>query len=293
MLFPFRQTAGVMLVCAAALLAQDWQAATTLPAVDLSGLSPAKTSAALKLLRVSDCTCGCGMKIAECRVKDPGCSYSKSLATELVNSLKAGKTEIAALDSMKKSKFGTAPAPPKLLGDPVAISTAGSPFQGPQNAPITLVEFSDFQCPYCWKAAAQLDAVLKAFPTQVKLVFRQFPLETHSQAALAAAAAIAAHKQGKFWPLHNLLFANRQDLSKPNIAKLAAKAGLDMKRFEEDWPSKPTLEAVMRDMQDGEKAGVSGTPSVYINGKPYGGSLELGPLSSVIQSELKNGAAKK
>jgi 3-hydroxyisobutyrate dehydrogenase-like beta-hydroxyacid dehydrogenase len=74
---------------------------------------------------------------------------------------------------------------------------------------------------------------------------------------------------------------------------LAAKAGLDMKRFEEDWPAKATLEAVMRDMQDGEKAGVSGTPSVYINGKPYRGSLELGPISGVIQAELKNGAAKK
>src|SRR6478672_7895375 len=116
MLFPFRQTAGVMLVCAAALLAQDWQAAATRPAVDLGGLSPAKTSAALKILRASDCTCGCGMKLAECRVKDPGCSYSKSLATELVNAFKAGKTEAAALEAMKKSKFGTAPAPPRLLG---------------------------------------------------------------------------------------------------------------------------------------------------------------------------------
>src|SRR3954453_1399972 len=246
MLFPIRQTAGVLLVCAAALVAQDWQAATTLPAVDLTGLSAARTTATLRVLRASDCTCGCGMKIAECRVKDPGCSYSKTLATEFVNAMKAGKTEAASLEVMKKSKFGTAPAPQKILGDPVPLSIAGSPFTGPQNAPITLVEFSDFQCPYCWKAAGQLDAVLKAFPTQVKLVFRQFPLETHSQAALAAAAAIAAQKQGKFWPLHDLLFANRQDLSKPNITKLAAKAGLDMKRFEEDWPSKATVEAVMR-----------------------------------------------
>src|SRR5690349_3288165 len=134
--FPSRQLAGVTLVCAAALFAQDWQAATTLPSVDFSGLTPAKTATALKVLRASDCTCGCGMKLAECRVKDPGCSYSKSLAAELVNAFRSGKSETAAIASMKKSKYGTAPAAQKILGDPVPLSIAGSPFTGPQNAPI-------------------------------------------------------------------------------------------------------------------------------------------------------------
>src|SRR5262249_39687870 len=158
----------------------------------------------------------------------------------------------------------------------------------PADAPVTLIEFSDFQCPYCWKAAAQLREVLKAFPTQVKLVFRQFPLETHSQAALAAAAALAAHKQGKFWPLHDAMFANRRDLSREAITRLAAQAGIDVKRFEQDWPAKETLNAVMRDMTDGERAGVDGTPTVFVNGKHYHGSLELGPMRSVIEAELKN-----
>jgi protein-disulfide isomerase len=288
----FRQLAGAFVVCAAALLAQDWKAATTLPAVDFAGLSAAKTATALRLLRDSDCTCGCGMKLAECRIKDPGCAYSKSLAATMIGALKAGKSEAAALQAVKTSKLGAAPAPPKLLGDFKAIATAGSPFTGPKDAPITLVEFSDFQCPYCWKAAAQLREVLKAFPTQVKLVFRQFPLETHSQAALAAAAAIAAHKQGKFWQLHDAMFTGRQDLSRPSITKLAASAGLDMKRFEADWPSKETLEAVMRDMQDGEKAGVEGTPTVFLNGKRYNGSLELEPMRNVILAELKTAAKK-
>jgi len=289
--FRARHLAAVILVCAAALWAQDWQTATTLPAVDLSGLTAPKTATALKLLRDYDCTCGCGMKVAECRVKDPACAYSRSLAAIMVGAIKDGKTQAAALEAAKTSKYGTAPPPPKLLEDPITIATAGSPVTGPANAAVTLIEFSDFQCPYCWKGAAQLKEVLKAFPNDVKLVFREFPLETHSQAALAAAAAIAAHKQGKFWPLHDLLFANRRDLSQPAILKLAAQAGLDVKRFEQDWPAKETLAVVMHDISDGEKAGVDGTPTVFINGKHYRGSLDLEPMRNVILAELK--AAKK
>jgi len=255
-------------------------------------LAAAKVATALRLLRDYDCTCGCGMKVAECRVKDPSCAYSKVLATTLVGAIKSGKKEADALAAAKASKFGTPPAPPKLLGDPIPISIAGSPVKGPQDARVTLVEWSDFQCPYCYKGAAQLDAVLKAFPTQVKLVFRQYPLETHSQAALAAAASLAAHKQGKFWPLHDAMFAHRQDLSKQSIAALASQTGMDMKRFMADWQAKETLSAVMRDMQDGEKAGVEGTPTVFINGQHYNGSLELEPMRTVIDAELKKTGKK-
>jgi protein-disulfide isomerase len=283
-----RHVAGTLLVCAAALIAQDWQSATTLNGVDLSGLSPAKTAETLKTLREYECTCGCEMKVAECRVKDPGCAYSRGLSAAIAGAMKAGKSKTEALEAARTSKYGTAPPPPKLLDDPIEIATAGSPVTGPADAPVTLIEFSDFQCPFCWKAAAQLREVLKAFPTQVKLVFRQYPLETHSQAALAAAAAIAANKQGKFWPLHDAMFANRQDLSRESISRLAAKAGLDVKRFEQDWPAKDTINAVMRDMADGERAGVDGTPSVFINGKRYHGSLELEPMRAVIDAELKN-----
>src|SRR3954469_7257596 len=96
-----RHLAAVLLVCAAALWAQDWQNATTLNAVDLSGMTPQKTAATLKLLRQYDCTCGCGMKVAECRVKDPGCAYSKNLAATMVGAIKAGKTQAAAMELAK------------------------------------------------------------------------------------------------------------------------------------------------------------------------------------------------
>jgi protein-disulfide isomerase len=288
---PFRpgagRIAGLLLAACALVVAQGWKTATTLPGVDLAGLTPKKSAEALGLLRGYDCTCGCNMKVAQCRVEDPACSYSKSLAATIVGALRAGKTDAEALAAAKASKYGTAPAPPKLLDDPVPVATAGSPAVGPEKAAVTIVEFSDFQCPFCYKAAENLAAVVKAFPTQVRLVFREYPLDSHSQAASAAAAAIAAHRQGKFWQLHDAMFAHRQDLSKPSITALAAKLGLDMKRFQADWASKETAAAIAKDIQDGDRAGVEGTPTVFINGKRYHGALAPEAMKPVLEAELK------
>jgi protein-disulfide isomerase len=286
MVFFSRRLAGTLLAVAAVLTAEDWKTATTLPMVDLKGLSPAKTNAALRVMRAYDCSCGCGMKVAQCRIEDPGCAYSKGLAGATVEAIRAGKGQPAVLDAVKATKWAKGPEPPKLLGDPVSIPTAGSPVQGPANARVTLVEFSDFQCPYCYKAVEQLNAVLKVYPAQVKLIFKQFPLDSHSQAALAAAAALAAHKQGKFWQLHDAMFANRQNLSRPAILALAGKTGLDLKRFAADLDSADTQKLLAKDVADGDHAGVEATPTVYINGQKYGGSLELAPMSKVIDAEL-------
>jgi protein-disulfide isomerase len=203
------------------------------------------------------------------------------------DALRAGKNENDAIEAVKASKWGQGPQPPKLLEDPVTIPTAGSPVRGPAGAPVTLVEFSDFQCPYCSIAVGKLDAVLEAYPGKVKLIFKQFPLDTHSQAALAAAAAIAAHQQGKFWPMHDALFAHRTQLSRTTILGLAHTAGLDMKRFETDLDSAETKKTVARDLEDGDRAGVEGTPSVYINGRKYNGALDLPAIRTVIDGELK------
>jgi len=134
---------------------------------------------------------------------------------------------------------------------------------------------------------AKLDAAMAAYPGKIKLIFKQFPLDTHSQAAFAADAAIAAHHQGKFWPLHDAMFAHRRDLSRPTILAMARNVGLDMKRFETDVDSADTKKTVMRDMQDGDKAGVEGTPSVFINGRKYNGSLDLPEFKKVIEEELQ------
>ena len=282
------EIAACCILGAALLLAQpDWKTVVNLPAVDFSGMSPVKTHALLRLLRNHDCACGCGMKVAECRVKDPDCSWSKGLAAAMGDAIRAGKDENEAIEAAKASKWARGPQPPKLLDDPVTIPTAGSPVRGPTGAVLTLVEFSDFQCPYCSTAVAKLNALLEAYPGKIKLIFKQFPLDMHSQAALAAAAAVAAHQQGRFWPMHDALFAHRRELSRPLILALARTAELDMQRFEADLDSAETKKTVARDVEDGNRAGVEGTPSVFINGRKYNGELDLPAIRTVIDEELK------
>jgi protein-disulfide isomerase len=292
-----RRALGMAALCvlgAALACAQDWNTLESLPSVDFSGLTPAQKTTALSLLRARDCSCGCGMKVAECRVKDPNCYFSKGLAAVIITSLRAGKSPKEALADAEASRFAHPPEH-KLLEDPIEIPTAGAPERGPDDAPITLVEFSDFQCPYCSLATPQLQAVLQAYPKQVRLFFKQFPLDIHSQAALAAAAAVAAQKQGKFWQMHDALFASHNDLRRPTILALASAVGLDMKRFEADLDSPETAKAVAHDMDDGSNVGVMSTPTIFIDGQHYNGMIKLETLKPILEAELKHPAtpAKK
>jgi protein-disulfide isomerase len=284
----FSSARGTLLCALAAglLFAQDWQTSPDLPSVDFTGLTAAQKALALKVLRANPCPCGCPMKLAECRLKDPSCSYSRSLAAIVVASIKKGANESTVLAALDASPL-MHPTPPKLLEDPVAIPVDGEPVLGPADARVTLVEFSDFQCPYCAQAVVKLNALLKAYPKDVKLIFKQYPLEMHSQAALAAAAALAAHRQGKFWLLHDAMFAGRTHLSRPTILAMAGKAGLDLKRFQQDWDSPAIKQALAREQAEGDKIGVEATPTIFIDGQKYNGDLDLDAVRPIIEKELK------
>jgi protein-disulfide isomerase len=286
-----QRIAGLCLLGALYLFAQDWKTTDSLPKVDLSGLTAAQKAKVLKLLREDDCSCGCGMKVAECRMKDPGCSYSKGIAEAIVDAIKQGKTESQALALAKATKWGQGPPDHSAtLEPPVAIPTAGAPIRGAAAAPVTLVEFSDFQCPFCIAATPQLEAVLKTYPGQVKLIFKQFPLDSHSQAALAAAAALAAQKQGKFWGMYDVLFAQKGNLSRQRIVDLAGAVGLDVSRFQADLGSPEIKRAVDKDIADGEKINVDSTPTLFVDGQRFNGPVTLASLRPVIDAELKHPA---
>ena len=261
-----------------------WKTSETLGNVDLSSLTPVQKKAVLKILREEDCSCQCGMKTAECIMKDPNCSYSRALAKIAIEGVKDGKSlmEISKLmDASPKAHR------PKVLEDPITIPVAGAPVRGPADARITLVEFSDFECPYCSAAVKQVDLVMAAYPKDVKLIYKQFPLSMHPHAELAAEASLAAREQGKFWEMYEVLFKNSRRLSSDNIRAWAKELGLDMDKFKADLASGKYKAVVDKDLADGETAGVYGTPAFYINGKQYNGQVSLAALKPIFAAELK------
>lgn len=147
------------------------------------------------------------------------------------------------------------------------IDTKGSPFKGKADAPIEIVEFSDFECPYCSQVSPLFEEILKNNPDTIKVVFKHYPLPFHKKAIPAALSAIAAQQQGKFWEYHDLLFANQKQLSQEKTEELAKEAGLDLDRFKSDLMSPNTRQKLAKDMQDARNIGVRGTPSLYINGR--------------------------
>jgi protein-disulfide isomerase len=266
--------------------AQDWQSATVLPGIDLNGLTPAQKASVLRVMRAQGCSCGCDMRMAECRVKDPTCSYSKGMAEVVISSIKAGKSEQEAFDAAKASRWGHIPEA-KLLDDPVSIPLSGAPSIGPANAKIVIIEFSDFQCPYCVQAVPQIQALLKAYPNDARLVFKQFPLEIHSRAFLAASSALAANKQGKFWQMHDGMFEHHNELSRETFTMLARSMGMDMEQFEKDLDSDEIKKEIQKDVDDGDRAGVQGTPTIFINGQRYNGPITLNYLKPIFDAALK------
>ena len=261
----------------------DWQTSADLPGVDWQGLAGAKKALVLKIVRTEPCSCGCDMKIAECRMKDHTCASSKKLANTVVKEVVAGKTEAAIRADLKKM----ASEPPPVLDDPVKISTAGDPVRGPDNARVTIVEFSDFQCPYCSEAVKQTKAVMSQFPKDVKLVFKQFPLDSHEQAEFGAEAALAAQAQGKFWEMHDLLYAGFPDISRDRVMGYAKQIKLDMNRFTSELDSHKYKARVLSEEKEGTDAGVGGTPTFFFNGRKYNGSFDLAAVTPIIKNELK------
>jgi len=284
--------ASICILASGMLLAQDWKTAASLPGVDFSALSAKQKASVLKILREQGCSCGCGMKMAQCRVEDPACSYSTGLAATVIQAIKDGKTPDQAIQMASSSRFG-ANHENRLLEDPVKLSVAGSPVTGPADAPVTIVEFSDFQCPYCIQAIPELEAMLKVYPKDVKLIFKQFPLEIHSDAYRAATAALAAQKQGKFWEMHYSMFAHHQNLSLDAILAMAKDLQLDTARLQKDMESKEIHDIVAKDLQDGNDSGVEGTPTIFVNGRRYNGRIQLSNLRQLVDAELKKSAKQE
>ena len=168
------------------------------------------------------------------------------------------------------------------------IATAGFPAKGPATAPVTIIEFSDFECPYCGNLEPTLKLVEKNYGDKVRFVYRQFPLPwVHPHALKAAEASLCASEQNRFWEFHDALFANQRDLTVEALKRRAADLKLDTVKFNSCLDSGNQAAVVSKDVAAGHQAGVEGTPTVFINGRMIYGTQAYPDFKEVIDAELQ------
>ena len=166
----------------------------------------------------------------------------------------------------------------------VAETRGGDHTVGPADAPVTLVEYGDYQCPYCAAARPVLEELVERASGKARLVFRHYPLDSvHPLARRAAEAAEAAGAQGRFWPMHGLLYENQENLADEDLRSYATRLELDLSRFDEDLSGHRHAELVQENRLAGERDGVRGTPGVFLNDAPYRGPLELEALLRAVE----------
>jgi protein-disulfide isomerase len=162
---------------------------------------------------------------------------------------------------------------------------AGDPWKGAAEPLVTIVEFSDFECPFCGKLATTLESVAARYPDDVRLVFKQFPLAMHARAEPAARASVAAHAQGKFWEMHDALFADRSKLSDADILAHAKAIGLDTAKFEKDLADPATQAKVAAEMNEGRVLEVASTPTFFVNGRRVQGAKDVDAIVQIVEEE--------
>ena len=181
----------------------------------------------------------------------------------------------------------------ELLKEPfrVDVATTG-PKKGPDSAQITIVEFSDFECPFCSRVNPAIKKVQETYGDKVQVVFRQYPLDIHRNARKAGEASLCADEQGKFWEMHDGMFDNQKNLGVDGLKSIAASvADLDVTEFNSCLDSGRHAETVQRDLKEGAQAGVNSTPAFFINGRYLSGAQPFESFAKIIDEELGRGGS--
>lgn len=181
----------------------------------------------------------------------------------------------------------------QVLLEPYRLPVAATgPSRGPADAPITVVGFADYECPYCGRAAESLAEAAARFPGKIRIVFRDFPLAFHPNAVPAAIAARCAGAQGKYWEMHDALFANQKNLDTTALRGHATALGLDKPKFEACMADPAQITAVAADEAAGKKLGVEGTPAYFVNGIPLSGAQPVEAFVALFEQELARKGGK-
>ena len=162
-----------------------------------------------------------------------------------------------------------------------------TPTRGPDDAKVTIIEFSDFECPFCARVQGTIQAIEKAYPGQLRFAFKQLPLSFHENAKPAAYAALAAHKQGKYWQFAEKLWQSGGSLNEQRYVQIATELGLNMKRFNADRNSPAVVKQVQQDLMDAAKVEARGTPFFFINGEPLSGAVPFDDFKAAVDAALQ------
>jgi protein-disulfide isomerase len=237
--------------------------ADSLPGVDLSALAPGQRKAVLEYAKEAFCYCGCPHTLDQCLRSHEKCRHAPRMAALAARLAGAGATK-ADLTRMLASYYGSFDRRVKL-----DVAASGPP-RGNASAPVSLVEFSDFTCPYCQKIHAPLASFVEARADRVKLFYKPFPIESHPGALEAAQAAEWARAKGIFWPMHDAMFENPGAAhSVADLADLARGAGGDPADLRAALEEKTFVPKVRASQAEARQAGIRGTPTLFINGRMH------------------------
>ncbi len=227
-------------------------------------------------------------------VEPSACDKPHSLATSLRDDAQCRDSMIVSQFISDRLAAGIAISDVRIELDEVRdalkvreIVVAGRPTYGNERAPVTVVVFADFECPHCKAEAPGLREAVQQYRGQAKLVFKHFPLNMHARAKVAAVATEAAHEQGKFWEMHDKVFAHQDNLEDADLRRYAQEIKLDMGKFDASFQAKRGETAVNADRAEGEKIGIMGTPAVYVNGRMYTPMLFGGTVAGWIDDALR------
>ncbi|MFO0762937.1 MAG: thioredoxin domain-containing protein [Byssovorax sp.] len=214
------------------------------------------------------------VNIAKCVQESRPCKACLPAAQMLLKQVQAGRPkkerEDAFHDRFDPSKVKT-------------LSIEGSPDVGPPDAPVTIVEWADFECPFCRLVYPILEDIVRRFPDQVRLVYKFYPLSAHPHGEIAARAGVAALNQGKFWEMHHTLFDHQESLEQADLDRYAKGIGLDLQKFRADLVSKETGERIKKDKDQADGIGLEGTPFLFINGRYVNLQLLVNPYDDMVE----------
>lgn len=262
-------------VIAAADSAQQPVDQSPLPGIDVANLDADKQAIFYKLMGTLQSPCGKAQSLRTSVTSDTACRRAAFAARYVAALLGDGAPETFIVGDFEK----------RYQGQPVTIDAGAAPHAGAADAPIRIVEFFDYACPACQALKPKLDKAMGAFPGQVVSYYKMFPLESiHPDSRSAAQAALAAHEQGKFAEMHELLFAKSPAHKREDVIGYARVLGLDLTKFEADYAAaSPKIDG---DLKLGDNLGVKSTPTLYINGRKYSGPQEDKYISMWIEEEL-------